>query len=139
MNASLSECSQDDIQLIENGIIEFNRFQAPYTQNPPVIYLNYKIEEQEEFIAGIKSILYCWGCCFVEYLFVKEGFRKKGHGTQLLKKVETEAKIKGCYLVHLDTFDFQAKDFYLKHGYEEFGVLRDCPKGHERYFLKKRI
>lgn len=45
----------------------------------------------------------------------------------------------GCYLVHLDTFDFQAKDFYLKHGYEIFGVLADCPKEHNRYFMKKNI
>ena len=40
-------------------------------------------------------------------------------------------------LIHLDTFDFQAKDFYLKHGYEVFGVLDDCPKGHKRYYMKK--
>ncbi|PPE03578.1 hypothetical protein HCUR_00960 [Holospora curviuscula] len=25
------------------------------------------------------------------------------------------------------TFDFQVKDFYLKQGYEIFGVLEDCP------------
>jgi hypothetical protein len=39
--------------------------------------------------------------------------------------------------LHLDTFDFQAKDFYVKHGYEVFGVLEDCPEGHVRYFMKK--
>lgn len=48
-------------------------------------------------------------------------------------------KEKGGKLVHLDTFDFQAKDFYLKNGYEVFGVLEDCPKGHKRYYLKKNI
>ena len=40
---------------------------------------------------------------------------------------EEEAKAMGATLVHLDTFDWQAKDFYLKHGYEIFGVLDDCP------------
>lgn len=39
----------------------------------------------------------------------------------------------------LDTFDFQAKDFYLKHGYEIFGVLKDCPVGHECYYLSKGL
>lgn len=29
------------------------------------------------------------------------------------------------------------KDFYIKHGYEVFGVLDDCPKGHKRYFFNK--
>lgn len=27
----------------------------------------------------------------------------------------------------------------LKHGYEVFGVLDECPEGHERYFLKKTL
>lgn len=48
-----------------------------------------------------------------------------------------DAKAMGVKLVHLDTFDFQAKDSYLKHGYKILGVLGDCPKGHKRYYLKK--
>ena len=31
------------------------------------------------------------------------------------------------------------KEFYEKQGYEVFGVLEDCPKGHCRYYLKKVI
>ncbi len=42
-------------------------------------------------------------------------------------------------LIHLDTFDFQAKDFYLKHGYDIFGILDECPQKHKRYFMKKFI
>ena len=55
----------------------------------------------------------------------------------MLAKVEKIAKKYSANLVHLDTFDFQAKDFYLKHGYEVFGVLEDCPKCHKRYYMKK--
>ena len=57
----------------------------------------------------------------------------------LLKEIENIAIEKGCHLIHLDTFDFQAKDFYIKHGYEVFGVLDECPKKHKRYYLKKLI
>ena len=53
--------------------------------------------------------------------------------------MENEAKALGVKLSLLDTFDFQAKDFYLKHGYEIFGVLKDCPAGHERYYLSKGL
>ncbi|WP_419727432.1 hypothetical protein [Terrisporobacter petrolearius] len=49
------------------------------------------------------------------------------------------AKEEKCNLIHLDTFDFQAKDFYIKNGYEIFGVLDECPKNHKRYFLKKSL
>lgn len=53
--------------------------------------------------------------------------------SMLLEHVEKIARILHCYLAHLDTFDFQAKDFYLKHGYSIFGVLENAPKGHNRY------
>jgi hypothetical protein len=45
----------------------------------------------------------------------------------------------GCTMSHLDTFDFQARDFYERNGYELFGALDDCPPGHKRYYLKKAL
>ena len=42
-------------------------------------------------------------------------------------------------LIHLDTFDFQAKEFYKKQGYVVFGKLDDCPENHCRYFMKKLL
>ena len=76
---------------------------------------------------------------FISVLFVDELYRGKGLGTLLVKHLEEEAKSLGLKLIHLDTFDFQAKDFYLKLGYEIFGVLDYCPKGHKRYYLKKLL
>lgn len=58
----------------------------------------------------------------------------------LLNEVEKIAKEKGCKLIHLDTCDFQGKDFYIKHGYETFGVLDNCPiEEHKRYYMKENI
>jgi len=37
----------------------------------------------------------------------------------------------------LDTFSFQARPFYERHGYECFGELRDHPPGHSHYFMRK--
>ena len=70
---------------------------------------------------------------------MKEEARGLGYGSALLKEVERIAKEKGCNLVHLDTFDFQAKGFYIKQGYEIFGVLDNCPTDHKRYYMKKNI
>lgn len=83
--------------------------------------------------------MYCWNCLYIDALWVKDEYRKSGLGAKLLNEVEKIAKGKNCYLVHLDTFDFQAKDFYVKHGYEIFGTLDECPRGHKRYFMKKSI
>ena len=60
-------------------------------------------------------------------------------GTKLLNEIEKIAIEEKCNLIHLDTFDFQAKDFYIKQGYEVFGVLEHCPANHCRYYLKKKL
>jgi GNAT superfamily N-acetyltransferase len=58
-------------------------------------------------------------------LFIDEDKRKQGLGSILLQTIEEQARSMKIRLIHLDTFDFQAKDFYLKHGYKIFGVLDD--------------
>ena len=60
-------------------------------------------------------------------------------GKRLLTEIEKIAVEEDCTLIHLNTFDFQAKDFYIKYGYEIFGVLEDCPENHCRYYLKKKL
>ena len=38
----------------------------------------------------------------------------------------------------VDTFDFQAKEFYEKFGYVLFATLEDTPSpGHTRYYFRK--
>ncbi len=54
-------------------------------------------------------------------------------------RAELEARQRGARCAYLDTFSFQAPDFYKKQGYEVFGELRDFPEGHRRYFLRKQL
>lgn len=135
--------SDDDMKLIDTRLGEYNGQKVPFTQamdikNGPTLVKNYVLRENGTIIAGIKSDIYGWGILFIELLFVDQDHRHRGLGSYLLKKVESDAKEEiGASLAHTDTFDFQAKDFYLKHGYEIFGVLDDCPPGHKRYYLKK--
>jgi hypothetical protein len=58
---------------------------------------------------------------------------------EIFDATQDEAEFVDNSLAHLDTFDFQAKDFYLKYGYEIFGILDDCLKGLKRYYLKKAL
>ena len=39
--------------------------------------------------------------------------------------------------VRMGTWDFQAKEFYEKLGYEVFGEIKDCPPDTIHYDLKK--
>jgi len=125
---------------ILTSIVAFNNQQVNFTQTPLYKELNFVIKDaNDQIIAGISSELYLWNICFIDVLWVEEDHRGNDYGTMLLAKVEDEAKKQGCPLVHVDTFDFQAKDFYIKQGYEIFGVLDDCPPGHQRFYLKKKL
>jgi hypothetical protein len=46
---------------------------------------------------------------------------------------------RGCHHALLDTFDFQAREFYEKLGYAVFGSLDDFPRAHVRLFMKKAL
>jgi GNAT superfamily N-acetyltransferase len=92
-----------------------------------------------KLIGGIQAYFVNWGILHIELVYVYDEFRKKGIASELLQHVEAIAKAYGCYLSQLDTFDFQAKDFYLKHDYTIFGVLENAPKGHCRYYMKKEL
>lgn len=126
-----------DRDYIDDKIVKFNSNQVPFTQSEQFINIDYVVKENDVIIAGITSILYCWKCLYIDTLWVDDNYRHRGLGSKLLKQVEMHAKELGCKLAHLDTFDFQALGFYLKHGYVTFGKLEDCPEGHTRHYLKK--
>lgn len=79
------------------------------------------------------------GWLFVEYFWLPEAQRGRGLGSLLIGSAEQEAAARGCVGVWLDTFSFQAPDFYRRHGYEVFGEIEDYPAGHRRFFMRKRL
>jgi GNAT superfamily N-acetyltransferase len=82
-------------------------------------------------------IAYTW--LFVELLAVPEKWRGQSYGTALMQEAERIAHAEHCMGIWLDTFDFQARGFYEKLGFEIFGTLDDIPLGHCRYFMRKRL
>lgn len=74
---------------------------------------------------------------YVDISFVNEAHRGKGFGKRLLDAATSKAKSLGGYMAHLDTFDWQAREFYERQGYAVFGTLENCPPGHQRYYMKK--
>ena len=75
----------------------------------------------------------------VKILWVEESLRGEGLGRSLIETAEAEGRAAGCLYARLDSHTFQAPDFYMKLGYEEFGRLKDSPLGHEQVFLWKRL
>jgi GNAT superfamily N-acetyltransferase len=84
---------------------------------------------------GITAFSFLW----IDLLFVPEKMRGTGIGRKLMMAAEEEAARRECRAVMLDTFSFQARGFYERLGYSVFGTLEDCPPGHSRFYLTKRL
>ena len=93
---------------------------------------------EQEIVGGILGEVY-WGWFYIDLLWVRDDLRGLGHGHRLLTVAEDEARKLGAKNAYLDTFSFQAPDFYHQHGYEVFGELQDFPTGHNRHFLRKTL
>lgn len=94
--------------------------------------------DNQEVVGGLfGEISYGW--LFIELLSIPDSMRKQGTGTRLMRAAENVAREKGCTGIWLDTFSFQAPEFYRKQGFSEVGHIADYPPGHQRYFFQKRL
>jgi GNAT superfamily N-acetyltransferase len=122
-------------QLLE-GLNLFNeRAAGPYNDQP----LSLAVRNHDgTLIGGLLGLSY-WNMLHVDLLWVHEDHRRAGCGTALLTRAEEVAAQRGCEVIFLNTYGFQAPGFYAKRGYTAFGVLTDAPKGSETTWFAKRL
>jgi len=76
----------------------------------------------------------------IKALVVGKEHQKKGLGASLLAELEEKAAETGVTSITLSTKSYQAKDFYIKQGYEIYASLSDVPqKGITKYHFIKRF
>ena len=133
----LSDVADENVRkLIVAPLIEYNTSQAgPGNGRPIVIALK---DDSEQTIGGL------WGHTGYEWLFtqllvVPQTHRDTGIGSKLMAMAEAEAISRGCIGAWLDTFEFQARGFYERIGYQCFAELPNYPTGYSRYFMKKSL
>lgn len=73
----------------------------------------------------------------IKYLWVSEELRGQQLGSKILKQAEITARERGCRYAFLDTFSFQAPEFYKKYGYQKVLTLEEYPLTGERYYFVK--
>jgi GNAT superfamily N-acetyltransferase len=122
--------------IIGRGVSRYNIDRAGDNKFQRLCYVMKNSEQ--EIVGGILGEVY-WEWFYVDLLWVKGELRGQGHGHRLLTVAEEEARLRGAKNAYLDTFSFQAPEFYLQHGYEVFGELPDFPPGNQRYFLRKQL
>jgi GNAT superfamily N-acetyltransferase len=78
------------------------------------------------------------GLFFLDLFYLPKSLRGRGMGSRALQMAEQEALLRGCTAATLVTVNFQAPEFYARHGWEEFGRIATLP-GVERIFMRKTL
>ena len=127
---------QSLIDYLGKKIAEFNWQNWEVTERKP---LAVKLtNESGEVIAGAAGRTF--GDWFLlDTLWVSEVLRGQNIGSQLLEKMESAAKERGCKKSMLDTLNFQAKPFYQRHGYSVQWTQEGYPKTGCKYFMVKQL
>jgi GNAT superfamily N-acetyltransferase len=122
-------------ELLE-GLKQFNEAAAgPYHDEALALAVR---DDQGVLIGGLSGLFY-WNMLHVHLLWVDERHRRTGCGTALLARAEDVAVERGCDVIFLETYTFQAPGFYRKRGYTSLGSLADAPKGFETTWFAKRL
>jgi len=136
MHFRLENKASQKAQEIGNLIRAYNRSKREEAESEP---LNLYVEDEKgNLMAGLGAETFgdWWG---IEYLFVKEESRGQGIGSKLLQEVESEAKKRNCQFAFVNTYQFQAPDFYKRHGYKEVFTLQDYPYTGQRFYYQKDL
>ncbi len=121
---------------INRGLDEYNKRQAG---DPQFERLCFTLRNADhEIVGGVLGQIF-WHGLFIDALWVDDALRGRGYGHRLLESIEDEARRRDATMVYLDTFSFQAPDFYKRHGYHVFGELQGFPPGHRLTFFTKDL
>jgi GNAT superfamily N-acetyltransferase len=125
-----------DESLLVRGLLAFNEARLGPADDHPA---NFVARDADGNVVGGILGRMRWRWLYIAKLWVDEGARGQGIGKRLMAAAEDLARSRGCTDVSLDTFDFQARPFYEKLGYEVFGTLEGFPPGSRQYYLRKRL
>ncbi|MGE5943275.1 MAG: GNAT family N-acetyltransferase [Flavobacteriales bacterium] len=138
MNVKVTDkIDQESYDRVVELLVEYNLSKTQQFKNE----INKPIEiiarnSNGEIIGGLygRSI---WGTLEIKTFVVKTENRNEGIGRKLIIEAEKEAKNRNCRFISLDTFSFQAPEFYEKLGFKKIGTESDFPKGFAKYYYRK--
>ncbi len=129
-------CPGDAAAVIDTGLGDFNDAAAPLHEVRP---LSCVARDSEGVVVG-GAIGRRWGhCAELLQLWVRDDLRGSGLGRRVLLAFEQTAAQRGCRIVILETFSFQAPRFYASVGYRAEHERKTYPHGISKVFMTKTL
>jgi ribosomal protein S18 acetylase RimI-like enzyme len=133
-NITASDDPQDEAFILEG----LSKHSDPFLGEEPIRLCLVARSADSKIVGGIVGKT-GWQYLEVLYLWVAEEHRGLGRASDLMREAEAEALRRGCRHARLDTFSFQAVNFYTRLGYREFGRLPAYSGCFDRHFLYKAL
>ena len=124
------------IEFLDEKIAEFNWANWEVKERKPLA-VQIKNEHGDVTAGAAGRTFGDW--LLINTLWVSEGLRGQGVGSQILKEIEKAAQHRGCTKCLLDTLNFQAMPFYEKQGYQTQWIQQNYPKTGCKYFMVKQF
>lgn len=125
-----------DRTTVDEGLEAFNLSTTPLHEVRPLGC--FARDEAGTVIGG--AVGRRWGRVVeLQQLWVHEAWRGKGTGTALVRAFEAHARAHGCDRIYLETFSFQAPDFYRRLGYAVAHAHADYPHGIFRFLMRREL
>ena len=137
MTLTISEdVSADEATFVQNRLVDYaDQFTGPRNYTT----LNLVLRGGQGEVEGGLLANTAWDWLMIGSLWVTDTRRGQGHGAALLHRAEAMAIERGCRFARLNTFEFEARAFYEREGYEVFHALEGFPEGHTQFSLRKRL
>jgi GNAT superfamily N-acetyltransferase len=125
-----------DVAVVDAGLDAFNRQAADFTAIRRLAC--FARSPAGDVIGG--AVGRYWGqACELQQIWVHSDHRRGGVGTRLVRAFEDGARQRGCNLIYLDTFSFQAPNFYRKVGYRVSCELDGFPRGMSKFIMTRSL
>ncbi|QPK94001.1 GNAT family N-acetyltransferase [Actinomyces sp. zg-332] len=134
----ISQSKESDNDYIHKQLRKYNRQYMSNFKNYSFHIKQDPTDENSKIIAGIVASS-TFDTLEVEFLFVDPDYRAKKYGKTLLQHVEQLAKQDNLKRILLNTYSFQAPDFYKKLGYTELFKISPCFSDFDQHFFVKNI
>ena len=140
LNIKISEDEHGCEHFLETELLASLRASLPQGTNSSFVL---SARDSENVIIGglIASTSYGW--LLIKVVWVDNAFTNLGLGRSLMERAEQKGADIGCHAAWLDTSNPDAMKFYLRLGYEQFGLLSNIasqkPQDHKRWFMQKPL
>lgn len=124
----------EDDKVLREGIVNFNR----EVIKEKATHFNVYAKENNQIVGGALVWEHS-DALYIDVLWLNESYRKRGIGTKIVSMIDRVALDKGIPKIFVDTYAFQAQEFYQKHGFNSIGTIPGYLLGYDRIFLRKDI